>query len=95
MTAEKEYLTELLSSYVNQTEPKGRAVDFGELFRLADSHDVAGIIYTQLKKLDSKFRPEGEIKSYFNQSLGYTVKNNAEREIVYGEIVKHEIQRTV
>ena len=83
MTLEKEYFISLLSSYVNRTSPKGEAVDFGELFRIAQTNDLGGIIATQLKKVDSQFQPYGDIKSHFNQVLGYTVKNSALRETAY------------
>ncbi len=83
MTDEKKYFIELLSSFVNRSVPTGRRVDFNELFRLADIHDVAGIIDNQLKQLDGEFLPQGNVKSYFNQSLGYTVKNYALRENAY------------
>ena len=83
MTAEKRYFIALLRSYVNQTAPVGEAVDSDELFRLADIHDVGGIIATQLKSVESQFQPTGELKSKFSQVLGYTVKNNAIREYAF------------
>ena len=86
MTKEKNYFIKLLSSFLNQTEPEGEKVDFGELFRLADIHDVGGIITTQLKTLDAELQPEGELRSYFNQVLGYTVKNNVRRENAYCKV---------
>ncbi len=83
MTDEKRYFIELLSSFVNRSVPKGKKVDFSELFRLADIHDVGGIIANQLKLVETEYLPEGEVKSFFNQSLGYTVKNYALRENAY------------
>ncbi len=83
MNEEKRYFIELLSSFVNETVPKGKSVDFMGLYRLADIHDVGGIIANQLKLVDNGFIPDGEVKSYFNQSLGYTVKNYALRENAY------------
>ena len=83
MTAEKKYFIELLSSYVNRTAPEGQKADYGELFRIAEIHDVGGIIANQLKQIPSEFQPEGEFKSNFNQLLGYTVKNYAVREMAY------------
>lgn len=88
MTKEKEYFLKLLSSFVNQTVPKGETVDLREVFRLADIHDVGGIIATQIKLTDEEYRPKNELKSFFNQVLGYSVKNNIQRENAFIKIQK-------
>ena len=83
MTAEKEYFIKLLSSYVNQCSVEERTVDFSELFRLAEIHDVGGIIANQLKTVKPEYQPDSLTKSHFNQLLGYAVKNDSLRESAF------------
>ena len=96
MTNEKEFFIKLLSSFANQSAPNGEVIDYGEVFRLADIHDVGGIIANQLKLLNEDYKPKNEYNSYFNQMLGYAVKNNAQRERAFLKLksflVKNDIE---
>lgn len=86
MTAEKEYFIYLLSCFLNGEAPLGQAVDWKTVYELADIHDVAGIIAQEIKLLPAGYRPENEIKSHFNQHLGFTVQSYTKKELAKDRI---------
>lgn len=81
MNKEKEYFIYLLSCFLNQKKPEGQAVDWKAVYDLADIHDVSGIIAQEIKLLPDEYKPENELKSYFNQRLGFTVQSCNKREM--------------
>lgn len=88
MTKEKEYFIHLLSCFLNGSAPNCAEVDWKEIYRLCDMHDVQGIIAQMIKQLPSEFQPEKSIKSYFNQQLGFTVMDYEFKEQAKAELVK-------
>ena len=83
MTAQKEYFIYLLSCFLSGETPQGREVDFEELYRLADIHDVGGIIATELRALPKEYQPQGMLRSHFIQTIGLTVRDYQAKDKVY------------
>lgn len=88
MTKEKQYFIHLLFSFVNNKAPNAcEDIDWIQIYKLADIHDVQGIIAQQLKYLPENSKPTNNIGSMFKQALGRTIQNFA-----YKEIAKNEIE---
>lgn len=79
MTAEKEYFIHLLASFLNGTAPKGENVDWQSVYTLAKKHNLCGILMNQIKLLPPENQPVENIKSLFNQQLGYAVQADEKR----------------
>ncbi len=83
MNAQKEYFVYLLSCFLSGDAPLGRNVDFEELYKLADIHDVGAIIANELKKVDDEFKPDSVLLSHFTQLIGLTVIDYQKKEKVF------------
>ena len=86
MTAEKDYFVYLLSCFLNGETPDARETDWNEIYRLADIHDVGGIVASLSKLLPSDVRPQGKLRSLFNQVLGRTLQAYEKRLLAYDRI---------
>lgn len=64
----------LISCFLNNKIPENVEYNWEQIYKLANMHDVSGIIANEIKLLPPKLQPFGKIKSYFNQSLGLTVR---------------------
>lgn len=74
MTREKEYFIYLLNCYLNHKIPSFLYdVDWQGVYNLAQIHNVCAIVISMIKKLPAEHQPTGEVRSSFNQQLGYTV----------------------
>ncbi|MCR5208045.1 MAG: nucleotidyltransferase family protein [Eubacterium sp.] len=83
MTAEKEYLVYLLSCFLGGNKPEGRKTEWNEIYRLAEINDIEAIVASEIKKLDSAYAPEGELRSRFNQQLGQSIIHSERRDEAY------------
>ena len=79
MTAEKEYFIYLLSCFLSGESPKGRRVDWEEIYRLADIHDVGAVISQEIKYLPDEYKPQGTLASHFIQVIGFTIREYESR----------------
>lgn len=68
------YFIYLISCFLNSKAPTDASNDWEEIYRLADINNVTGIIANEIKQMPNDFRPQGNIKSYFNQNLGKTIQ---------------------
>lgn len=68
------YFIYLISCFLNSKAPEYAPEDWEEIYRLADINNVTGIIANEIKQMPNDFRPQGNIKSYFNQNLGKTIQ---------------------
>lgn len=76
MTEVQKYFIALLSSHLNKKAPQSSSnIDWIELFKLAELHNLTGIIAVELKKLPADKQPNDKVKSYFNQVIGLTIQN--------------------
>lgn len=66
---------EYLSCFLNSKAPSASCNDWKEIFKLAEINNVTGVIASVVKKLPLEMQPTGEIKSYFNQTIGLTIVN--------------------
>lgn len=80
MNAEKEYFIHLLSCFLNGNTPKTADVDWNEIYKLAEIHNLCGIICQQIKYLPKENQPKDELKSYFNQQLGFAIRLDEKRD---------------
>ncbi len=64
----------LISCFLNGESPNNVEYNWKEIYNLAKIHDVLGIIATEIKLILPELQPFGKMKSYFNQSLGLTVR---------------------
>lgn len=64
----------LLSCFLSSKKPTAEIDDWKEIYRLADINNVVGIIANEIKQMPAELRPDGKLKSYFNQNLGKTVQ---------------------
>ena len=87
MNEQKEYFIYLLACFLSGEMPQGRAVDFEELYHLADIHDIGAIVATEIKLLEPAFQPTGKIASEFTQTIGITLREHTHRERAY-QLVK-------
>lgn len=76
MTSDKEYFIHLLYSFANRVKPDAEKVDWQEILRLSNIHDVQGIVANQIKFLPQEYQPDKELKSIFSQLLGRTVQKS-------------------
>lgn len=78
----------LISCFLNSTNPENRNYDWLEIYNLAKINDVVAIIAQEIKSLRDEYKPQGKLKSNFNQYLGLTLS------AYYNKlIVKEELQR--
>lgn len=83
MNAQKEYFVYLLSCFLSGETPQGREVDFEELYRLAEIHDVGAMIANELQQVEKPFQPTGKLASEFTQNIGLTIREATHRENGY------------
>ncbi len=83
MNAQKEYFIYLLSCFLSGETPQGREVDFEDLFRLAEIHNVGAIIANELQQVEKAFQPTGKLASEFTQTIGLTLREYTHRESGY------------
>lgn len=76
MDKEKEYFISLLSSYLNSVPPNTpKNINWDEIYKLADIHNVTAIIAKEISNLPNEHRPDKQLYSKFRQLLGYTLIN--------------------
>lgn len=76
MTEVQRFFIALLSSHLNNETPQGSSnIVWIELFKLAELHNLSGIVAVEIKKLSNEMQPNNDIKSYFNQVIGLTIQN--------------------
>lgn len=81
MTDDALYFIELLSSFLNNSEPPVKKdTDWQKLFSLSKSHDVTAIIATRTALLPDEAIPGKKTKSAFKQILGQTIINYSEKQ---------------
>lgn len=68
------YFIYLISCFLNSIVPTDASEDWDEVYKLADINNVTGVIASEIKRMPNDLRPEGNIKSYFNQNLGKTIQ---------------------
>ena len=74
MTKEKEYFIYLLNCCLNHKIPSYLYdLDWQGVYNLSEIHNVCAFVTSTLKKLPAEHQPVGEVRSAFNQQLGYTV----------------------
>ena len=72
----QKYFVSLLSSYLNNEIPEANTIcKWSEIFKLAELHNLTGVIALEINKLAPENQPNSTGKSYFNQALGLTVQN--------------------
>lgn len=77
MTETEKYFIYLLSTHLNNEIPAGsKDVNWGELYKLANLHNLTGVIGLEIKKLNDIDKPSAKAISYFNQAVGMTIQNN-------------------
>lgn len=84
MTDYQDYFLHLLACFLNG-EPPQRAdanMDWTQLFKLADLHELGGIIGFVVQQLPDDALPPGALLSALRQRLGYAVQHAAEKEKV-------------
>lgn len=96
MDREKEYFVSLLSSYLNSKPPKiCNGVNWNEIYKLANIHNVTAIIANQISNLPQEHRPDKQLYSIFRQQLGYTLINYGDKtkaiEFIRNTLTKNNI----
>lgn len=87
MNKNEEYFISLLSSFLNNENPKNPTdIDFNEIYKLSEIHNVTAIAANQISLLDDNYKPDKEIYSAFRQQLGYTLINYADKEKAFSEL---------
>lgn len=76
MDKNKKYFIDTISAFLNGNQIEYCAdIDYDEIYRLADIHDVAGIVARQIMNFDKEDIKKINCYSKFKQQLGYTVIN--------------------
>lgn len=89
MDANKEYFIRLISDFLNYRAPKVcEGVDWNEIYRLSDIHNMCAIIANEILQLEKKHQPPKNILSLFKQQLGLTIINSKEKDDLIGLIRK-------
>lgn len=76
MDINKEYFIYLLSCFLNGENPNGKFIEWKTIYRLSEIHGVSAVIAREINQLESRFKPEDVLLSYFRQQLGYTIQNS-------------------
>lgn len=83
MNNNEKYFVSLISSHLNNTLPELPVdIDWEEIYRLSNIHNVCAIVTNQILLLPKNQRPEKDMLIKFRQQIGYTLidydnKNNA------------------
>lgn len=80
MNAEKEYFIHLLSCFLNGDTPRIADVDWNEIYKLAEIHNLCGIICQQIRYLPKDNQTKDQLKSYFKQHLGFAIRLDEKRD---------------
>lgn len=74
MNSNEKYFISLISSYLNHTSPAApNNIDWKEIYRLSNIHNVCAMITNQIMMLERENQPEKYLLSKFRQKLGYTL----------------------
>lgn len=65
-----EYFIHLLSCHLNGTNPVGYDVDWQEVLKYAQLHDLTGMVGAEINKIAKHYRPRGEVAEVFRQTMG-------------------------
>ncbi|MDD6728919.1 MAG: nucleotidyltransferase family protein [Eubacteriales bacterium] len=87
MTAEEKYFVSLISSFLNSRKPeKPKGIDWNEIYRLSEIHNVSAIVANQTGRLSDEEKPDKNLYSIFRQQIGYTIMNYDEKMKAYDEL---------
>lgn len=89
MNSNEKYFVSLISSYLNNISPVAEEnIDWQEIYRLSNIHNVCAITANQIMMLESKNQPEKNLLSKFRQKLGYTLIDSDSKTIAINDIKK-------
>lgn len=81
MDENKEYFIRLVSDFLNSRTPEAcDGVNWNEIYRLSDIHNMCAIAANEVLLLEKDKRPEKNILSLFKQQLGLTIINSKEKD---------------
>lgn len=81
MTSTKQYFVNLINAFLNGKQAEFRNdIDYKELYKLGNIHNVCGIIAKQLMGFCTEERQQIQNLSAFRQQLGYTVMSYDKKE---------------
>lgn len=88
MNNNEKYFVSLISSFLNKKSPKiPHSIDWNEIYRLSEIHNVTAITASQISMLSEEYRPENKLHSSFRQQIGHTLINY-DRKIKAYEILR-------
>ncbi|MCH5321880.1 MAG: nucleotidyltransferase family protein [Eubacterium sp.] len=74
MNSNEEYFVSLISSHLNNMPPETHSdIDWEEIYRLSNIHNVCAIVTNQIMLMAKDKQPEKDIITKFRQQLGYTL----------------------
>lgn len=89
MNSNEKYFVSLISSYLNNISPNAEEnIDWQEIYRLSNIHNVCAITANQIMMLENKNQPEKNLLSKFRQKLGYTLIDSDSKTIAINDIKK-------
>ena len=81
MNSNEKYFVSLISSHLNKVPPAlPEGINWEEIYRLAEIHNICAIVTDQILKLPKDSQPDMQIMSKFRQQLGYTLIDCEEKE---------------
>lgn len=76
MNQEEKYFVSLISSFLNEKAPETPPeIDWNEIYRLSEIHNVTAITANQIGKLPEEQMPDKALYSAFRQQIGQTIMN--------------------
>ncbi|MBM7871297.1 hypothetical protein JOC70_002795 [Clostridium pascui] len=96
MDNNSKYLISLISAFINKKDtPKGKDIDWNQVYKLSRIHSISGIVYLMAKKLYKEYRPNEivfeKLKKDFKETLVYSAAQDYEMEKVIAELNKSEV----
>ncbi len=86
MDNNKEYFIYLLSCFLNGEKPVGKIVDWQAIYRISDIHGVSAVIAREINQLETRYKPDDKLSSYFRQMLGYTIQNSEIKDNAFNKL---------
>lgn len=80
MNKEEKYFVSLISSFLNRKAPEAPYnIDWNEIYRLSEIHNVTAITANQISLLPQEQRPDKRLYSAFRQQIGHTLMHYDEK----------------
>jgi hypothetical protein len=89
MDNNRKYFISILSSFINKQKPEAElGVNWEEIYKLAKTHSVSGMVYLMAKELQSEYRPDAELFKRMKKDFVSTAMLSAAQESEMDNIIK-------